>query len=316
MIGRAACGVALSLLLLGPVHAALPWWNTVRPDAQARAGNARDGKPQAAAAQDSAGAAEGRMPQAAHTPETEAADGTLARLRLERTPTRTLAWVENLLPGPIQVQLDARRIRGVVASPALPVRKPVPAHGRVLLATLIVADRQAGSDFQLQLDAVPGDPQARPLQGVYRLPFDAPVRVGQGPGGRFSHDDPENADALDFALPEGTPILAARAGVVLQVQDGYARGGPQREALGGRSNFVRILHGDGSMALYAHLKPEGVLVRPGESVAAGQRIGLSGNTGFSSAPHLHFVVQVNAGMRLVSVPARLAGPLGKLHLAH
>lgn len=314
MIGRAACGVALSLLLLGPVHAALPWWKTVRPDAQAdarvRADGARDATPQAAAAQGSANVAEAGMPRA------ETADGPLARLRLERTPTRALAWVENPLPGPVQVQLDALNLRGVLASPALPVRKLLPAHGRALVATLIVADLQAGSDFRLRLDAVPGDPQARPLQVVYRLPFDAPVRVDQGPGGRFSHDDAENADALDFALPEGTPILAARAGVVLQVQDGFAHGGPQREALGGRSNFVRILHADGSMALYAHLKPEGVLVRPGEPVAAGQRIGLSGNTGFSSAPHLHFVVQVNAGMRLVSVPVRLAGPLGVLRLAH
>ncbi|WP_425478226.1 M23 family metallopeptidase [Pseudoxanthomonas winnipegensis] len=302
VIRRAACGVALALLLPGPTRAALPWWNTVRPApqaaAQARTTSAVDGNPQAPAAS------------------RDSADGTLARLRLERTPTRTLAWVENPLPGPVQVQLDALRLRGVVASPTLPVRKLLPAHGRALVATLIVADPQAGSDFQLKLDAVPGDPQARPLQAVYRLPFDAPVRVDQGPGGHFSHDDAENADALDFALPEGTPILAARAGVVLQVQDGFEHGGPQREALRGRSNFIRILHADGSMALYAHLQPEGILVRPGESVAAGQRIGLSGNTGFSSAPHLHFVVQINAGMRLVSVPARLVGPLGELHLAH
>lgn len=242
------------------------------------------------------------------------AASAVARLRLEKTPTRYRAWADNRLPGPVQVELRAVRSSGVVASPALPVRMSVPARGSVLLATLILADAQAAGDFQLQLDAVPGEPGATPLQVRYQLPFAAPVRVDQGPGGHFSHDDAQNRDAVDFALPEGTPVLAARDGVVLQVEAGFDRAGLDREAFAGRSNFVRILHGDGSMALYAHLQPDGVLVRPGQSVRAGQRIGRSGNTGFSSAPHLHFVVQVNAGMGLVSVPFALAGPLGTVHL--
>jgi murein DD-endopeptidase MepM/ murein hydrolase activator NlpD len=239
--------------------------------------------------------------------------GALVRLRLEKTATRYQAWADNPLPGPVEVELSAARDRGVVASPALPVRKLVPARGSVLVATLIMTAPLAGSDFQLQLDALPGDPRARPLGVAYRLPFEAaPVHVDQGPGGRFSHDDAQNHDAVDFALPEGTPVLAARDGVVMQVEGDFDKAGPDREQFGGRSNFIRILHGDGTMALYAHLEPEGVLVRVGQSVRAGQRIGRSGNTGFSTAPHLHFVVQVNAGMRLVSVPFELRGPLGTL----
>ena len=66
------------------------------------------------------------------------------------------------------------------------------------------------------------------------------------------------------------------------------------------------------MALYAHLKAEGVLVRVGQRVRAGQQIGLSGNTGFTTGPHLHFVVQVNRGMRLESIPVRIAGVGGGL----
>src|SRR5690606_150933 len=84
------------------------------------------------------------------------------------------------------------------------------------------------------------------------------------------------------------------------------------ERYGGRANYVRILHADGTMALYAHLKPEGVLVRVGQRVRQGQQIALSGNTGFSTAPHLHFVVQANRGMRLESVPFRMYGALGEL----
>ena len=77
----------------------------------------------------------------------------------------------------------------------------------------------------------------------------------------------------------------------------------------------RILHEDGSMALYAHLKPEGVEVRVGQQVRQGQRIALSGNTGYSTAPHLHFAVQANGGMRLEAIPFRMFGALGELKFA-
>jgi murein DD-endopeptidase MepM/ murein hydrolase activator NlpD len=61
------------------------------------------------------------------------------------------------------------------------------------------------------------------------------------------------------------------------------------------------------MALYAHLAAGGVLVRVGEHVEAGQHIGLSGNTGYSTAPHLHFAVQVNRSLELQSIRFRMRG---------
>jgi murein DD-endopeptidase MepM/ murein hydrolase activator NlpD len=57
-----------------------------------------------------------------------------------------------------------------------------------------------------------------------------------------------------------------------------------------------------------------VYVRVGERVGVGQQIGASGNTGYSSGPHLHFAVQVNRGMRLASIPFRMVGPDGFLGL--
>jgi Membrane proteins related to metalloendopeptidases len=110
-------------------------------------------------------------------------------------------------------------------------------------------------------------------------------------------------------------VLAAREGTVLQAEDGVRDAGDPAAANAARANHVRILHDDGSMALYAHLQPDGVLVRVGERVRQGQRIGLSGNTGFSTAPHLHFAVQVNAGMALRAIPFRMAGPQGELQFA-
>jgi murein DD-endopeptidase MepM/ murein hydrolase activator NlpD len=304
MTPRAACVAALCLLLVAGLSTAQAGGPYGWKDAQGVTHD--DGTPPG---QDARPAGQSDVLHFQDTP------SALVKLRLEKTPTRYQAWVDNLLPGPVQVELSFTRQRGVIASPRLPMRKLVPANGRVLVSTLIVADPLAGSDFQLKLEAQPGDPQAQPLSVEYQLPFAAPVRVDQRPGGHFSHDDAQNHDAVDFALPEGTPVLAARDGVVMQVEGDFEQAGLDKEKFGGRSNFIRILHGDGTMALYAHLKPEGVLVRAGQSVSVGQEIGLSGNTGFSTAPHLHFVVQVNAGMRLVSVPFEMRGPRGDLRFS-
>ncbi|MET0892058.1 MAG: peptidoglycan DD-metalloendopeptidase family protein [Pseudoxanthomonas sp.] len=239
--------------------------------------------------------------------------GALVRLRLESRSGDYQAWADNLMYGPVQVMLRFKRDRNVYGSPALPASAIVPARSSVLVATISTTDPLRGNDFELLLDGLPGDPAAQPRSYDYRLPFDyARVRVDQGPGGSFSHSDPQNRYAIDFALAEGTPIVAVREGVVMQVEYDFDKAGLNREKYGGRANFIRILHDDGSMAVYAHLKPEGVQVRTGQRVRLGQRIGLSGNTGFSTAPHLHFVLQVNRGMRLESIPLRMFGPLGEL----
>ena len=73
---------------------------------------------------------------------------------------------------------------------------------------------------------------------------------------------------------------------------------------------MRILHDDGTFALYAHLNWNSIRVNPGDRVQAGQYIADSGNTGFSSGPHLHFAVQRNLGMRVESMPVTFRGPGG------
>ena len=159
--------------------------------------------------------------------------------------------------------------------------------------------------LDLDLAQVPGDPRARPQDFPYRLPFrGVPVRVDQGANGRYSHHDDANRHALDFALAEGTAVLAARAGVVMEIIDDDPRGG----------HSLRILHDDGSMAVYAHLQHGSIPLRVGEPVEQGQRIAHSGNTGTSTAPHLHFAVQVNVGMHLRSIPFRMFADAGELKL--
>jgi len=234
----------------------------------------------------------------------------MARLRLQNVGARNLAWADNTLAGPIEVRLRASR-GSMSSDPALPARATVAARGSVVVASI-----DASQSGELWLDALPGDPSARPLDVDYRLPLrQAAFRIDQGYGGGFSHKDAENRYAVDFAAPIGTPVLAARDGVVMQVASDFDKAGLKLEKYGGRANLIRILHEDGSMALYAHLKTEGALVRMGQRVRAGQQIGLSGNTGFTTGPHLHFAVQVNRGMRLESLPFKMSGPGGPLRIS-
>lgn len=241
-----------------------------------------------------------------------ARSGTLASVKLEGGAAYWQARVDNHLTGPVQIAL--RQDAGAALLPGLPLQTVLPGSASVVVARLqLPPDTER---LNLLLDAVPGDPAARPQDVAYQLPFDARrFQVSQAPQGRFSHTDAENRDAVDFALPEGTPVLAARAGKVMQVQGNFSGNGQDPARDRDRANFIRVLHEDGSMAVYAHLRENGVLVRSGQRVEAGQRIGVSGNTGYSTAPHLHFVVQANAGMQLRSIPVRIVAPQGELHFA-
>ena len=96
----------------------------------------------------------------------------------------------------------------------------------------------------------------------------------------------------------------------MDMEDNF-HGAGQSDRFLARSNQIRILHDDGTMAVYAHLQPNSIKVRPGQLVATGQWLANSGNTGFSTGPHLHFVIQLNAGMSLESIPFRFHQPQGR-----
>jgi murein DD-endopeptidase MepM/ murein hydrolase activator NlpD len=122
----------------------------------------------------------------------------------------------------------------------------------------------------------------------YRLPFakNAEYKINQSCFGDFSH---ENKNSLDFALPEGTAVHAARRGKVVGVkEDSSINGDSMKYAKHG--NYLIIQHRDKTLASYYHLKYQGVIVKEGDYVVAGQHIAYSGNTGFSNGPHLHFEV--------------------------
>lgn len=168
-------------------------------------------------------------------------------------------------------------------------------------------------DFQLPYEFLPGDPRAVHSDGVtYRAPFaiSSTHVVSQAFPTRITHTTPGSEHAIDFALPEGTAVYAARAGVVFDIAYQSFSGGTSLADLP-KANVVRIVHDDGTMAVYAHLSWNSIRVRPGQRVTRGAYLADSGNTGFSSGPHLHFAVQRNVGKRIVSVPVTFAGPADK-----
>ena len=87
----------------------------------------------------------------------------------------------------------------------------------------------------------------------------------------------------------GTKVCAARDGVVIAAREDSDKGGLKDENLSD-GNYISIKHIDGSVAHYWHLNTDGVFVKMGDSVQKGHLIGLSGNTGYSAFPHLHFEV--------------------------
>jgi hypothetical protein len=240
----------------------------------------------------------------------------MADLQIERQDMSSSVYVFNRTQGPLQVELHLADAFNVLPQPGLPLSTVLQAGQRALLSRIEPADAGINGHFDIRMLAVPGDPGAVHADVVYSLPVDeGRWELGQGFHGGFSHNDEQNRYAVDLIVAEGTPVIAARPGRVIQVESGFDRGGNSR-SLATRANYVRILHDDGSMGMYAHLKEDGVIVRPGDVVGIGEVIGYAGSTGFSSGPHLHFVVQVNVGMRLVSVPFRMVGPNGFLPLSH
>ena len=165
-----------------------------------------------------------------------------------------------------------------------------PNEKQQIIGKLYIIDRTKPSKFSYKYSYNYGNTFQEDFDEDYEyaLPYsrDSTYVVMQGYDGKFSH---QGQEALDFKMPVGTPVMAAREGIVVKVVENFDKGCPGRECME-FNNLIMVLHPDGTFAEYAHLMFEGVKVEKGERIEKGQLIGYSGNTGFSSAPHLHFVV--------------------------
>jgi murein DD-endopeptidase MepM/ murein hydrolase activator NlpD len=214
-------------------------------------------------------------------------------------------YVHNIEAADVTTTFDVQ-LTNLKSSVGLPYSLTVPGNATVEVFTLTPIEKGVPWKYDYtdsftmgSLSAVHDD------KYVYDLPYDrgSVFRVSQGYHGPFSHTGPDEY-SIDWKMPLGTPVRAARSGVVVKSRDDSDTGGPDRK-FENCANCVLIQHLDGTIGIYAHLSKGGNKVKVGDKVNVGDLIGLSGNTGFTSGPHLHFsVFKAKNGRERESIPVK------------
>ncbi len=179
----------------------------------------------------------------------------------------------------------------------------------MVLTGVVFAAVLASADFGpvLPVEEMGDEVQARQVNEAdlpqLEVPFKCGARIVVSQGhGTFSHMGVDRW-GWDFRVSDGTPVLAAKDGVVRVARADSTRGGCDR-AFGPDANYVIVSHKGGLETQYLHFSK--VFVKPGQKVKAGTVLGEAGHTGFSCGSHLHFQIQQASGPAWAnqSVPAR------------
>ncbi len=210
---------------------------------------------------------------------------------------------------PVSVNIRITAEKNLASDREFPLYHVVPPKSDICIARLSPLDKSKDYAFRANSFWRVGNYTARhtPQKG-YRVPWteSRSYNVTQAPGGPLtSHVEPFSLNAIDFDMPLGTPVSAARSGIVADIEASYKAGGDDRGLLD-KANYIDILHDDGTVASYVHLKENSQVVEIGQRVSQGDKLGLSGSTGYSRGPHLHFSVwtllKTEKGFERVSLP--------------
>ena len=184
-------------------------------------------------------------------------------------------------------------LKGVyITAPEIILKAKDTAQNIVIIPlSLIIDTTSINLNHYIKTKGTLGEPDISPdYNYTYALPYPKgkSYKIMQSFGGKFSHTMEHSKYAIDFTMPVGDTITAARDGLVVLTIDHFKEHGG-RDFMN-KANKIVIMHDDGTFAHYDHLDYQGVLVQNGDRVEKGKPIGISGFTGFSTKPHLHFAV--------------------------
>lgn len=199
-------------------------------------------------------------------------------------------YASNSAPCPISLHAELELTNMAVVDSIPRILVIPPGTERFEVGTLNAIDRSQRFAYKSRYQYCLGNANQTVYgkEHAYSLPFAKGGRflVFQGYNGTASH---QSQNALDFTMPEGTPVLAVRDGIVVKTEERNNQACPE-QACQQYNNYVMIYHPDGTFAEYHHLQKDGVLVDLGEKVKTGDRIAFSGNTGWTTGPHLHLAI--------------------------
>jgi murein DD-endopeptidase MepM/ murein hydrolase activator NlpD len=215
----------------------------------------------------------------------------MRRMRATDSGSSAAREVAARIPPPFASSAAEELITGIHARPAAISQPAKPASAMVHIAALLKRSFAGAAALAVAAYGLFTGPRnleqyPAPSNSPYKLPWPAGLTwlCIQSNRGIVSHRESEEF-AFDFKMPEGSPVCAARGGVVIGVDDTH-----QGNGVNAPNNAIVIDHGDGTRGVYLHLQKGGSLVSKGAQVVQGQKIGLSGNVGRSMLPHLHFHV--------------------------
>jgi len=223
----------------------------------------------------------------------------------DKTDQGIVFYADNKAKVPYTVEINFDKLENLKArSGDDSFTRIIPAGASKLeVLNLTKKEKNRGTSFDFNFIYAIGDPSLDVDENFpYLLPYKhgERLRVGQGNNGSGTH---KGINAIDFNLDIGDSIYAARGGLVIEVKENSNTGGnaPKFEPYG---NFIKVYHDDGTLGSYVHLKQNGSLVQKGDKIEKGQLIGISGNTGWSSGPHLHFMVTQNLDFKNYTLPIK------------
>lgn len=243
--------------------------------------------------------------------ETQTEGAVLVDVNHSMLGSTILLTARNDFYAPVELRLNITAAEQItLPNPEHPMAWVLPAQSETNLLQLSLEANATQPTLQYEFRHLPGDPRAEhDAEYLYRAPFvrGSTQQVTQAYPQTVTHTASDSYHAVDLAMPVGTDIVAAREGIVFDIASKNYRNGLDAQVDGPSANVVRILHDDGTYAIYAHLNTNSIRVQPGDVVERGQYIADSGNTGFSTGPHLHFAVVRNGGLRIDAVPIQFQG---------